>query len=130
MENITLKFTACHPFNILSRQTVVLTMDESGKHYSIEFDNMLAQLKADMDGEEFEQPELPKRVVTAFTENAIKKILSKDEIPNVSGMMVLDGFSYEITISKGDLTKEYFADDASIETYPLLRYLASWCRKQ
>ena len=44
--------------------------------------------------------------------------------------MVLDGNHYEITITKGKVKKEYYADDASIETYPLLRYLASWCRRQ
>ena len=71
---------------------------------------------------------LPKRVLDAFTENAINMILSKDEIPNESGMVVLDGHHYEITITKGKEKKEYYADDASIETYPLLRYLASWCR--
>ena len=60
----------------------------------------------------------------------INKILSKDEIPNESGMMVLDGNSYEIKISKGGICKEYDADDASIETYTLLRYLASWYRHQ
>ena len=66
----------------------------------------------------------------AFTEHAINKILSKDEIPNESGMMILDGNSYEIVIAKGSLRKQYDADDASIETYPLLRYLASWYRRQ
>ena len=76
-----------------------------------------------------ELPALPKRVLDVFTENAINKILSKDEIPNESGMMVLDGNSYEIKISKGGICKEYDADDASIETYPLLRYLASWYRR-
>jgi len=43
-------------------------------------------------------------------------------------MIVLDGYSYYIIIRKGNLTKDYFADDSSIETYPLLRYLASWIR--
>ena len=73
--------------------------------------------------------ELPKRVMKAFTESAIDKILSKDEIPNESGMMVLDGYDYTIVISKGNITKEYYADDCSIETYPHLRYLASWYRR-
>ena len=76
------------------------------------------------------QPTLPKRVLDAFTENAINKILSKDEIPNESGMLVLDGNHYEIKITKGNLRKEYNADEVSIETYPLLRYLASWYRRQ
>jgi hypothetical protein len=102
---------------------VVLTLDEKGKSYKAEIIN-------DYSGNKEELSNLPKRVLYAFTENAINKILAKDEIPNESGMMVLDGYSYEITITKGDVTKEYDADDASIETYPLLRYLASWCKKQ
>jgi hypothetical protein len=60
----------------------------------------------------------------AFTENEINKILSKDEIPNESGMMVLDGYHYEITITKGDISKVYYADETNIQTYPLLRHLA------
>ena len=74
--------------------------------------------------------ERPASIVKELTENAIDRILSKDEIPNESGMMVLDGNSYEITITKGNIRKVYSADDASIETYPLLRYLASWCRRR
>ena len=101
---------------------VVLTLDQTGKRYKAKLDNENL-------GNQKELPPLPKRVLTAFTENAINKILSKDEIPNEFGMMVLDGYSYEITITKGDVCKEYSADDVSIETYPLLRYLASWCRR-
>ena len=102
---------------------VTLTLDENGKSYK-------AKLKKGFLRGQEELPAIPKRVLTAFTKSAINKILEKDEIPNESGMMVLDGYSYEITITKGDVTKEYDADDASIETYPLLRYLASWCKKQ
>ncbi len=102
---------------------VVLTLDEKGKNYRAKLGNELL-------GEKKELPPLPKRILNAFTENAIDKILSKDEIPNESGMMVLDGNHYEITITKGKVKKEYYANDASIETYPLLRYLASWCRRR
>jgi hypothetical protein len=102
---------------------VTLTLDENGQSYK-------AKLKKDFLRGQEELPAIPKRVLTAFTKNAINKILEKDEIPNESYMMVLAGYSYEITITKGDVTKEYDADDASIETYPLLRYLASWCKKQ
>ncbi len=130
MEKIVLKFSAHHCFNVLSNTTVVLTMDEGGKKYSIEVNNMLSGLNAEEVCMEPKMSELPKRVMTAFSENAINKILAKDEIPNESGIMVLDGYNYEITISKGEVTKEYEADDASIETYRLLRYLASWCRKK
>jgi hypothetical protein len=130
MEKIVLKFSAHHCFNVLSNTTVVLTMDEGGKKYSIEVNNMLSGLNAEEVCMEPKKSELPKRVMTAFSENAINKILAKDEIPNESGIMVLDGYNYEITISKGEVTKEYEADDASIETYRLLRYLASWCRKK
>ena len=123
MEKVSLEFSAQHSLSALSNIIVVITLDETGKSYTAEKTNELL-------GNKEKLPSLPKRVLKAFTENAINKILSKEEIPNESGMMVLDGYSYEIKISKGDIYKEYDADDASIETYPLLRYLASWCRKQ
>ena len=124
MEKIELKFSATpclFPENVV---IVVLTLDEKGKSYKAKKNTI------SFFGEQKELPPIPKRVLDAFTENAIDKILSKDEIPNESGMMVLDGYNYEITITKGDLRKEYDADDVSIETYPLLRYLASWCRRK
>lgn len=130
MEKIVLKFSAQHCFNVLSSLTVTLSMDEKGKQFSIENHNPFAELNPELQGIQEDKPELPKRVLTSFTESAINKILAKDEIPNESEMIVLDGYSYEISITKGEVTKEYDADDASIETYPLLRYLASWCRKQ
>ena len=123
MEKVSLEFSAQHSLSALSNIIVVITLDETGKSYTVEKANELL-------GNKEKLPSLPKRVLKAFTENAINKILSKEEIPNESGMMVLDGYSYEIKISKGDIYKEYDADDASIETYPLLRYLASWCRRQ
>jgi len=122
MKKIRLKFSVTPSLFPGNSVVVVLTLDEKGKNYKAKFEN-------DFIGEQKELSPLPKRVLDAFTENAINKILSKDEIPNESGMMVLDGNHYEITITKGDLRKEYDADDVSIETYPLLRYLASWCRK-
>ena len=123
MEKIEIKFSAQHCISILSSIVVVLKLDETGKSYTAEIANELS-------GNQEKLAPLPKRILTAFTENAINKILSKDEIPNDSGMAVLDGYSYEIKITKGDICKEYYADDANIETYPLLRYLASWCRRQ
>ena len=122
METIKLKFSATPSLFLSNGIVVVLTLDETGKSYK-------AKLENDILGEQKELSPIPKRVLDAFTENAINKILSKDEIPNESGMMVLDGNSYEIIITKGNLRKEYDADDVSIETYPLLRYLASWYRR-
>jgi len=124
MKKIKVEFSATPNLFPLNGMVVVLTLDETGKSYKADFNTSLEKEI------QKELPPLPKRVLKAFTENAINKILSKEEIPNESGMMVLDGYSYEIKISKGDIYKEYDADDASIETYPLLRYLASWCRKQ
>ena len=124
MEKIQLKFSATLSLFPGNGVGVILTLDENGKSYKAK-KNTISSF-----GEQEELPSLPKRVLDAFTENAINKILSKDEIPNESGMVVLDGYHYEITITKGDLRKEYDADDASIETYPLLRYLASWSRKK
>jgi hypothetical protein len=122
MEKIRLEFSAQQSLSFLSSMVVVITLDEHGKNYTAEIANELS-------GKQEELPPLPKRVLNAFTENAINKILSKDEIPNESGFEVLDGHDYEITITKGKVKKEYYANDVSIERYPLLRYLASWCRK-
>ena len=122
MEKIRLKFSATPSLFPTNSMVVVLTLDEKGKSYKAKHENLFEKKE--------EESSLPKRVLRAFTENAINKILSKDEIPNESGMMVLDGNHYEITITKGNVRKEYDANDASIETYPLLRYLASWCRKR
>ena len=123
MEKIKLKFSARPSLFPSNGMAVVLTLDEKGKSYK-------TKLEKGISGEQKELSPIPKRVLDAFTENTINKILSKDEIPNESGMAVLDGNSYEIIITKGNLRKEYDADDVSIETYPLLRYLASWYRKQ
>ena len=122
MEKIRLKFSATPSLFPTDSMVVVLTLDEKGKSYKAKHENLFEKQE--------EVTPLPKRVLNAFTESAINKILSKDEIPNESGMMVLDGNHYEITITKGNVRKEYDANDASIETYPLLRYLASWCRKR
>lgn len=124
MEKIKLKFSATPSLFPGNGVVVVLTLDEKGKSYKAKR-NTIALF-----GEQEELPPLPNRVLDAFTEDAINEILSKDEIPNESGMVVLDGNHYEITITKGKEKKEYYADDASIETYPLLRYLASWCRRK
>lgn len=122
MEKIKLKFSVTPSLFPTNSMVVVLTLDEKGKSYKAKRENLLEK-------QEVVSP-LPKRVLNALTENAINKILSKDEIPNESGFEVLDGNSYEITITKGNIRKKYDANDASIETYPLLRYLASWCRRR
>ena len=133
MDKIKVKFSATPSLFPSNGIVVVLTLDEKGKSYKIKRKDFLADLNKLMGVQEEKlekQPTLPKRVLDAFTENAINKILSKDEIPNESGMLVLDGNHYEIKITKGNLRKEYNADEVSIETYPLLRYLASWYRKK
>lgn len=130
MEKIKLEFSAIHSLNHFDSVNVVMTLDETGKNYTVGYDDQVAEIM-NMVSEKLEElPPLPKRVLDAFTENAINKILSKDEIPNESGKVVLDGHHYEIKITKGNLRKEYDADEASIETYPLLRYLASWNRRR
>lgn len=131
MESIVLIFSMHRRYFLLSNtnRKAVLTLDEEGKRYTIEIADCFGRPMTDLSGLEAELI-LPKRVMNAFTESAINEILSKDEIPNVSSMRVLDGDSYEIAITKGNERKEYYADELSIETYPLLRYLASWCRKR
>ena len=123
MEKITVEFSASPSLSPSEGVVVVLTLDDKGKSYNVKHEKIISL------EEQKELRPLPKRVLKAFTEAAINKILSKDEIPNESGMAVLDGSSYHIRITKGGLCKEYDADDASIETYPLLKSLASWCRR-
>lgn len=127
MEKITLEFSATPSLFPSNGMVVVLALDEKEKSYKAKLENDFFNSAL---GEHKELSPLPKRVLDAFTENAINKILSKDEIPNESDMMVLDGNQYDIIITKGNLRKEYRADEVSIETYPLLRYLASWYRRQ
>ena len=107
MEKIKLEFSATPSLFPSNGMVVVLTLDEKGKTYKAKLENGIL-------GEQKELSPLPKRVLDAFTENAINMILSKDEIPNESGMMILDGNSYEIIITKGNLRKEYDADDVTV----------------
>ena len=123
MEKIKLEFSVTPSLYPTFSMEVVMTLDEKGKSYKAKQGNELF-------GNQKELPPLPKRVLNAFTESAIDKILSKDEIPNESDFVVLDGHHYEITITKGDVRKMYNANDVSVERYPLLRYLASWCRRR
>ncbi len=141
MEKIRLKFSVTPGLILSYSLVVVLTLDEKGKSYKVRYKNYAEELAKklsqacleesanNLPKNKKEMPPLPKRVLNAFTENTIKKILSKDEIPNESGFEVLDGNHYEITITKGNIRKKYDANEVEIETYPLLRYLASWCRK-
>lgn len=129
METIKLKFSVTPRLFPLNSVEVVLTLDEKGKSYTAKRENSLSKYYDTPSEKHEELPPLPQRVLNAFTESAINKILSKDEIPNESGWAVLDGNHYEITITKGGMRKKYDADDVTIETYPLLRYLASWCRR-
>ena len=122
MEKIKMKFSVQHSLIVSDSVVVVMTLDEKGKSYKVKCEDLMGSKK--------ELPPIPKRVLNAFTENAVNKILLKDEIPNESGFEVLDGYSYDITITKGNVRKEYYANDVTIETYPLLRYLASWCRRR
>ena len=122
MEKIKLEFSTQNSLVVSDSVIVVMTLDEKGKNYKVKCEDLMGNQK--------DLPPIPKRVLNAFTESAINKILEKDEIPNESGMMVLDGYSYDITITKGNVRKEYYANDVTIETYPLLRYLASWCRRR
>lgn len=122
MERIEIKFTACSCLLAIDTIVVKMTLNDSGKNYSVD--------KVCEYSEEGNHYILPKRVLSAFNERAINRILSNEEIPNEEGVAVLDGQKYELIISKGNIHRIYHADDASIGTYPLLRYLASWCRKQ
>ena len=140
MEKIRLKFSATPSLFPGNGLVVVLTLDEKGKSYKVKKEDLMVKfnkelarlgvLANELPENKEELSPLPKRVLDAFTENAINKILSKDEITNESDYVVLDGNHYEITITKGNIRKKYDANEVEIETYPLLRYLASWCRRR
>lgn len=122
--NITLKFHYNYGLGVVMTQDLILTLDETGKHCSLEAEYDL-DIPEDLPIDEI----VPKRIMRAFTAPAVLKIFAKDEIPNeTENVIALDGDSYDITITVGTETKEYHADDFSVETYPLLRYIASWYR--
>ena len=129
MEKIKLKFSVTPSLFPGNGMVVIMTLDEKGKSYKVKKEDFMEKYGLGLSEKKKELPPLPKRVLNAFTESAINKILSKDEITNESDYVVLDGNHYEITITKGNVRKVYDANDVSIETYPLLRYLASWCKK-
>ncbi len=105
-----------------------MILNEKEKQYSIEYVHHFTRRKGTPGEEEAKKLVLPKEVLDAFTEKAVDRILSKDEIPNLTNTRVLDGFNYEITITKGDVKKIYYANDVEIKTYPLLDYLATWSK--
>lgn len=128
MEKITLRFSSNHSLNNLYSLVVCLILNEKEKQYSIEYVHHFTRREGSPGEEEARKLVLPKRVLKAFTERAVDRILSKDEIPNLTNTRVLDGFNYEITITKGDVKKQYYANDVEIKTYPLLDYLATWSK--
>ncbi len=101
---------------------VVLTLDDSGKNVSFEQPEFFFIFSE----KSLKGLELPQKIMDEFTQSAISEILSKDEIPNESGDIILDGYTYNIEITCGDVKKEYYANDVEILTYPFLRDLASW----
>ena len=129
MEKIKLKFSVTPSLFPGNGMVVIMTLDEKGKSYKVKKEDFMEKYGLGLSEKKKELPPLPKRVLNAFTESAINKILSKDEITNESDYVVLDGNHYQITITKGKVKKKYDANDVSIERYPLLRYLASWCKK-
>ena len=110
MEKIKLEFSTQNSLVVSDSVIVVMTLDEKGKNYKVKYEDLMGNKK--------ELRPIPKRVLNAFTESAINKILEKDEIPNESGMMVLDGYSYDITISKGGIKKEYYGSPVNLCVYP------------
>ena len=87
MKKIQLKFSITPSLFPANGMVVVLTLDEKGKGYTVKSDNPLGELANCLSEKKKELPPIPKRVLDAFTENAIDRILLKDEIPNESGMM-------------------------------------------
>lgn len=126
---IKISFTGHYHVSLMDTPTIVLTMDEEGyKEASVEHDSLIFILKAAISDREADQKP-PVRLMRAFTESAVEMILAKDEIPDELDYRIDDGYSYKIIITKDEITKEYHADDSSVKTYPLLKYLASWSRR-
>lgn len=136
MSNIKIIFTGHSIWLKETTPTIVLTIDEEG--------NKNATVTRSFSGEEEPGEEAPQRLLKTLTKSAVEKILSIDDIPYMvqpstaeidEGQIIddyvsyMDGYSYDITITKDEITKEYHADDCSVKTYPLLRYLASWFRR-
>lgn len=117
METITIRFSGNDSGTLPSNPTLILIKDENGIKGCLE---TIFEPKQTIDVTE----DLTKRVIDAITERDVDKILSKDVIE--CDVHVLDGWSYEITISKGSVTKEYDANSVSIFVYPLLRNIAKW----
>lgn len=129
MDNIVLKFSAKVLSNPLSEVNLVLKKDESGKSYTVEYkDPHFASFASDEQSEK-KQAELMNLIMSTFTENEIDEILSMDVIPRDPEVFIFDGYRYEISITKGNITKNYFADDENICSVPLFGCLAVWCRK-
>lgn len=126
---IRISFTGHYHAILMGTPTIVLTMDEVGyKEVSVEHDSLFFILKAAISDREVDKKP-PVRLMRAFTESAVEMILANDEIPDELGYRIDDGYSYKITITKDEITKEYHANDSNVKTYPLLRYLASWSRR-
>ena len=70
MEKIKLKFSATPSLFPTNGIVVVLTLDEKGKSYKAKLGN---EIFNSLLGEQKELSPLPKRVLDAFTENAINK---------------------------------------------------------
>ena len=130
MEKIEMQFTAGYSLDILRRVTVTLTLDRKGKRYSIGYGLPDLETEEGQAEAQAEEAVLPESILAAFTEEAVAEILSRNEIPNEAGFHILDGNTYDIIIRRGRRKREYYADEASIRTYPLLRKLANWCIRQ
>ena len=100
MGKITLRFSSNHSLNNLYSLVVCLILNEKEKQYTIEYVHHFTRREGSPGEEEAGKLVLPKEVLDAFTEEAVNRILSKDEIPNLTNTLVLDGFNYEITITE------------------------------
>ena len=99
MEKIKLKFSVTPSLFPGNGMVVIMTLDEKGKSYKVKKEDFMEKNGLGLSEKKKELPPLPKRVLNAFTESAINKILSKDEITNESDYVVLDGNHYQITIT-------------------------------
>lgn len=133
MEKITIEIfgTPYEMFHDVEVPSVTLVLDETGKHVIAETAGIQGFTGRFFPGSKMTlTKKIPNRVMNSFTKHTIARIMSKDELPSKTNTALPDGIDYFIFVSKGEVSKMYYADEDRMKTYPLLRYFASWYRQE
>lgn len=101
-----------------------LIMDEGGKRMEI-VDKIPFTSEDDPERFRTEVVKMSKRLEKAFTVAAVEKILQLDSIPRTDeNVFYFDGTSYELEVTKDDVTKTYNFGDGEVDSVPLIKYFA------